>query len=311
MDTTNLNINLTQLDKIDPKFYWPVKKKMNVLDLKKIVTLTLEEEDTVACGHCGSLKFVKNGRKSDLQRYKCKTCGKNFNILTGTPLARLKKKGRWLNFSECLNIGFSVRKSATEVGVDKKTAFKWRHRFLKNANQLYAPKLSGIVESKEIYFKYSEKGAKVIKNPSRLGEKVFVLTSVDRDRLNSSPVIEKLESDYIKENVNTQFVKDSLFLTESHKAFINFSKSNDLNHFLVNNETDLSDKDFLHIKNAIKYNFDLKEWMKRFRGVATKYLSNYLSWYRELDEYFMRVPSKVFLVRGKSLERFPYNPKLE
>src|SRR6185369_5053569 len=48
------------------------------------------------CPHCGNQKVVCNGNADGLQRYKCRQCGRTFNALTGTPLARLRQKGKWL-----------------------------------------------------------------------------------------------------------------------------------------------------------------------------------------------------------------------
>ena len=39
-----------------------------------------------------------------------------------------------------------------------------------------------------------------------------------------------------------------------------------------------------HINNVNAYDSRLKGWMFRFRGVATKYLDNYLGWHRMLDK---------------------------
>ena len=38
-----------------------------------------------------------------------------------------------------------------------------------------------------------------------------------------------------------------------------------------------------HIQNVNAYDSRLKEWMKHFHGVATKYLDSYLGWMRLLD----------------------------
>jgi hypothetical protein len=39
----------------------------------------------------------------------------------------------------------------------------------------------------------------------------------------------------------------------------------------------------LHINNVNAYHGRFKEWMRRFHGVATKNLPNYLSWRRTLE----------------------------
>jgi transposase-like protein len=304
-----MKVELKNIDKIPPKFYWPAKEKFNKLDKKKEVTLLLEQEDSVKCGHCQSNNFVKNGRERDLQRYKCKDCGRSFNQLTGTPLARLKKKGRWLNYANCLNQGMSVREAAKEVGVNKNTSFKWRHRFLKNANNLFAKELNGVVETVETSFKYSEKGGAIpYDRPRRFGEDVYVFTCVDRDRLVTSPIIDEFKLLNIHLNVETKIAKDSFYMTCKNSIIQLYTNQKKLNNYIID-DNEMEKDSNLHVKNVIKYNSDLKMWMKRFKGVSTKYLSNYLSWFRELEEFFQEVPSKVLLVRAKSLERFPYNPK--
>jgi hypothetical protein len=38
-----------------------------------------------------------------------------------------------------------------------------------------------------------------------------------------------------------------------------------------------------HIQNVNSYHGRFKGWMRRFHGVATSYLENYLGWFRALD----------------------------
>ncbi|MGE5599373.1 MAG: hypothetical protein ACM3XS_08335, partial [Bacteroidota bacterium] len=39
-----------------------------------------------------------------------------------------------------------------------------------------------------------------------------------------------------------------------------------------------------HIQSVNSYHSRLKTWVRRFNGVATKYLLNYLIWHEHLDE---------------------------
>ena len=94
-------------------------------------------EDDPKCPHCGSRRFEGWGReRNGLKRSRCLDCQRTFNPLTGTPLARLRKKERWLGFADALNQSLPVRKAAKACEVNKNTAFKWRHRFLKAQNQI-------------------------------------------------------------------------------------------------------------------------------------------------------------------------------
>ncbi|RYE68998.1 MAG: IS1 family transposase, partial [Oxalobacteraceae bacterium] len=42
------------------------------------------------CPRCGNAHCYRHGFANDLQRYRCCSCGRTFNDLTGTPLARLR-----------------------------------------------------------------------------------------------------------------------------------------------------------------------------------------------------------------------------
>ena len=82
------------------------------------------------CPRCGNERCYRHGVANDLQRYRCCACGRTFNDLTGTPLARLRLKAKWLAYSQVLLDSLPVRKAADRVGVHRSTAFRWRHRFL-------------------------------------------------------------------------------------------------------------------------------------------------------------------------------------
>ena len=115
------------------------------------------------CPHCSGAS-VGGGQADGLRRFRCKDCRRSFNALTGTPLARLRKKECWLDFGQSLSEGETVAASAERCGVAVSTAFRWRHRFLraaKNPTRL----LSGIIEVDETYILSSRKGER------RLGRK--------------------------------------------------------------------------------------------------------------------------------------------
>ncbi len=111
------------------------------------------------CPHCRTKGAVIRGRSNGLKCYCCKGCGRTFNALTGTPLARLRKKALWAAFAEGLSDGDTVKGAAARCGVANTTSFRWRHRFLA-AIKGGDVKLKGIVEADETYVLDSRKGAK-------------------------------------------------------------------------------------------------------------------------------------------------------
>ena len=112
-----------------------------------------------ACPHCRAEGSKPWGQSHGLRRFRCAACSRTFNALTGTPLARLRKKAQWSSFTACLSRSDTVRKAAKVCRVAVATSFRWRHRFLR-AGVADAEALSGIVEADETFFRRSFKGSR-------------------------------------------------------------------------------------------------------------------------------------------------------
>jgi hypothetical protein len=74
--------------------------------------------DNLGCPYCTSHEFVSWGRANALQRFRCKNCGRTFNALTNTPLARLRKKEQWLEHAGAMIDGSTITKSAERCNVN-------------------------------------------------------------------------------------------------------------------------------------------------------------------------------------------------
>ena len=123
--------------------------------------------DELKCPHCGGVHIHLHGAAHGLQRYKCLDCKSTFNALTGTPLARLRHRSRWLTFAEQLKLSHSVREAAKQTKIDKSTSFRWRHRFLEAEKQPECRALAGIVEADETFILESFKGQHNLPRPPR------------------------------------------------------------------------------------------------------------------------------------------------
>jgi transposase-like protein len=110
------------------------------------------------CPHCGGYEVGRWGRANGRPRYRCKECRKTFGPLTGTPLAGLHYKDRWMDQAQALMSGESVVKAAERCAINRTTAFRWRHRFLSALNLDKPTSLSGIVEADETFVLESFKG---------------------------------------------------------------------------------------------------------------------------------------------------------
>jgi transposase-like protein len=145
------------------------------------------------CPYCAHPESYRHGSASGLQRYRCKACKKTFNALTGTPLAHLRYKSKWLSYLEAMTQSLTVRQAALDLGVHRNTTFRWRHRFLTWIKQDRPCVLKGITEADETYLLESHKGSrKLSRNPRKRGgsaskrgisdEQVCILIARDRSK---------------------------------------------------------------------------------------------------------------------------------
>lgn len=233
------------------------------------------------------------GFSHGLVRYRCHACGKTSNPLTGTPLAHLRKRGQWLRYGQALIDGVSVRKAAQCCGVDKKTAFLWRHRFLQAAATHRAIHESGIVEADETFFLESFKGQRELPRPARrrggVGaswEQIAVLVVRDRSGQTADFRIEKCDAEHVTAVLGPLIDKDAILCTDGARIYQTFARTTGIAHRAVNVQQGIRVVDgVFHIQNVNAYDSRLKAWIRRFNGVATKYLESYLGWRRLLERY--------------------------
>src|ERR1700739_2968442 len=76
--------------------------ELAALEMRPASTSIVESRMAQApvCPHCAAGRILKNGNARGLQRYKCRACGRSFCALTGTPLAGLHMRGKWLGQAE-------------------------------------------------------------------------------------------------------------------------------------------------------------------------------------------------------------------
>ena len=284
---------LTQITKLTPTQKKQLLACIQKIDNVKIVEDVLNTNDY--CHHCGSNNFIKWGINSGIQRYKCKDCKKTFNTLTKTPMAHLRYKERWNDYAKDLIDSKSIRDSAEHCHIDKNTSFKWRHRFLETPANIKAKHLHGIVEFDETYFLKSEKGNHHLnRKPHKRGgwakqglslkEYTPVLIARDRNGNTADFILEHSDDGSIAQVLLPILDHDVLLCSDSKSSYKSFADVFDFTHKPIN----ASDGEHViegayHIQNVNAYDSRLKNWMRRFHGVSTKYLENYLGWMRMLD----------------------------
>jgi transposase-like protein len=76
------------------------------------------------CPSCRGRRVQRWGQSGGVQRFRCTACGRSFNALTGTPLARLRRRDLWLDNAQVLNEGLSIRAAGRRLGIHHNTTFR-------------------------------------------------------------------------------------------------------------------------------------------------------------------------------------------
>lgn len=266
-------------------------------------------ERPTACPYCqASAEHLHPwGQSHGLARYRCHACGRTCNPLTGTPLARLRKRDQWLRYGQALIDGVSVRAAARRCRINKNTAFLWRHRFLQQAAQHRATHESGIVEADETFFLESFKGQRHLPRPARrrggVGrtrgtspDQVAVLVVRDRSGQTADFRLEHLDAAHVIAVLRPLIAPDAILCSDGANLYKTFARAAGIAHRPINVQQGVRVIDgVFHIQNVNAYDSRLKTWMRRFNGVATKYLEHYLGWRRLLERYCLAISPTLCL----------------
>lgn len=268
---------------------------------------------TLHCPRCQGTQLYRHGKANGLQRFQCRACRRTFNSLTGTPLARLRLKKKWLEYGACLLDSDTVRHAAEKLGVNKNTAMRWRHRFLTSTRTDRPVSLSGIAEADETFLLESKKGARDLGRPARKrgghaskrgipDEQVCILVARDRngstfDFVTGRGPVTKAQ---LLEHLPPILAADTLLVTDANAAYRAFAKHTGISHAFINLRSGIRVaqhvKGAIHVQNVNAYHSRFHTWLHRFNGVATRYLVNYLGWRWAIDQ--QRIHSSETLLRA-------------
>ena len=265
--------------------------------------------EQLVCLGCGARDFYKHGRAHGLQRYRCRHCGRTRNGLSGTPLARLRYKERWLDYLDGMLDSHSIRRAADHLGVASATSFRWRHRFLALSKHDRPASLSGIAEADEMYVLESHKGSRTLDRPPRKrggkatkrgisNEQMCILVARDRSgqTLDWVPGKGPVTRQQLHEHVKTRLAPDVLLVTDGHPAYRHFAREAGITHEAVNLKAGVRMRGAIHVQNVNAYHSRLRGWLQAFHGVASRYLTNYLGWRWALDGGRIKTPESLLRI---------------
>lgn len=254
----------------------------------------------VHCPHCNGAKIKRHGLYRGRQRYKCNECGKTFNDLTNSPMAGTHYLNKWSQHIQLIVEGKTLKKVAEALEIHISTAFYWRHKVLNTLKSMDSDQLTGVVESDETFFLESRKGknqSKTRKALKRGGvsqfrgisrEQVCVLVAMDRSghMVSVNAGNGRITAKQINEAMGSQISPNAILCTDSAKNYAYFSKLAGIEHYKVNvNKRKYVTNEIYHIQHVNSYHERISTWINRTRkGVATKYMNNYLTWHKFLEQ---------------------------
>ena len=284
--------------------------------------IATERQALTGCPHCGAPDVRPWGAARGLPRYRCSECRKTFNPFTGTPVAGLHNKDRWPDQARALIEGESLAKAAERCQVHPSTAFRWRHRFLAALNRDKPGSLTGVVEADGTFILESFKGRRGgLARPARRrggkaakrglsAEQIPVVVARDRSGATFDAVLPRLDAASLEEALGERIPPSTDFCCDGGVAITAFAKRAKLNiHVLPAPGRPEPEEPQFHINNVTAYHGRLKEWMRRFHGVATENLPSYLSWRRTIEALPAASDPALWVAAAAGLG--PYQHKLQ
>jgi transposase-like protein len=289
----------------------------NIINDLSVVTLSSEN---IICRKCKHNKFVKNGISNGIQRLKCTNCNSTQFHDANTPLYNMKLKDKWPDF---VFIMLDAEQSKTckniskELEISTKTAHRWRHKFLSSLNSVSDLEILEETELDEVYFPFTVKGV--------IGKEKFdVYIAPDhKDNIESEFRIEEKQkeeehfqsiymcihnrnSDFdfiqiknqkkgiVSEADLTRIMQDidisgKTIITDKEPSMKSFLRKKEGVNHLTFKSSDMKngviEQKNVHNNNINNTMMLLRNWMKDFFGVSTKYLLNYLKWFRFMRKF--------------------------
>lgn len=251
-------------------------------------------KDGVTCPYCKSKKIQKYGFYNEDQKYKCKECCRSFTKYTKTLLHWSHYKEKWGDFIISMGKEETLRESGEELDVNYSTLHFWRHKILAILNEDNENEINGEVEIIKKVLPYVNKNRKdkdYSKDRNLEKDVNLVLLYNKSGKISSFVYGEYMQPmDFLKEIIPI-INKDTLFYLPNNKPFrypmiglkLKFKDT------LKPSPEGCSLCDF----SVNKYILEFCHWKFKFKGISSKYLSKYVSYYSSL-KIFKNMKEKIF-----------------
>lgn len=259
----------------------------------KVISRFKEKEK--CCNKCGCILHRNGKTKNGVQKYICSGCKLTSSETTNTVVCHSKLSFEiWRNVIDNLLNGFSLRRIAEENNISLLTSFRLRHKVLcALKNFINSIKLSGDIQSDEKYFsinlkgtkpenmpRYSKKRASVLSSYKGISHhKVCVVSSIDEnDNLLLKIVgLGRCTTNMLKESLGKKLNNAKSIIADSASAYQGFCKEYKLTLNAV--PSGFHSKGVFNISEINGVHSQLEVWLKKFRGISTRHLQEYLDWF--------------------------------
>lgn len=270
--------------------------------------VSVKEKQGICCPECGqATTVVKYGRTAKgVQRYHCKECDCTFTPMSYTLLTNTKKDiSTWLAYVQCMVDGLSLQKAADRCGICIRTAFFWRHKLLDAIRQkLKRLKLKSVVEADDTFIRASFKGNEPIgheaykrgssaSKPGVSDEQICISTAIDSNGKVFGEISARgrASSKEIKSTLGKHISKEAILCTDNDSAYKKFAREKHLEHVVIDGESHTNG--IYNIQRINNFHSRLKQFMRRFHGVSTKYLDNYLAWMSSIEQLKLSISQVI------------------
>jgi len=273
---------------LDNLYEFMNENRLTALDYQRIKILSTAP----ICPRCKCEYVTKAGVHNGRQVYKCKNCKYQFRETAKSLVYHMHKYPLMLDYLKCMLEGKSLRACAKEVGISLPTSFRWRHKILSAIQGLEGGiNFSGITETDELLMQYSEKGRRYktleekeqAMNTVHPNVAVLVMTDREGNLLLKHTGENKVQNSQIKEELKRRVSENNLICFKPNEEFQQAIIESPSKKVLVRRKT--KGLTVYSVKIAEKKINNFLVWMMRFRGVATKYLQNYLMWFVVMNKY--------------------------
>ena len=155
-------------------------------------------------------------------------------------------------------------------------------------------RLAGIVEADETFLLESRKGErKLERKPRRRGgkartrglsrEQVPILVAADLAGETLSHTLPALHAKSVKEVLEPVIAPDALLVSDANRCCPPVAAALDIPHESINASAGERVRGAVHIQTVNSRHSQIKGFLRRRRGIATKYLDSYLRWFHLIE----------------------------